>query len=70
MFQGMTLFKCTECGKHFTAADIEIGALPYPLRKSAPSVAVCALARHGCLSVAILCIKRFGIEWKINDSRL
>lgn len=26
MFQGMTLFKCTECGKHFMAADIELGA--------------------------------------------
>ena len=26
MLQGMTLFKCTECGKHFMAADIELGA--------------------------------------------
>lgn len=26
MFRGMTLFKCTECGKHFMAADIELGA--------------------------------------------
>lgn len=22
----MTLFKCTECGKHFMTADIELGA--------------------------------------------
>lgn len=26
MLQGMALFKCTECGKHFMAADIELGA--------------------------------------------
>ena len=26
MFRRMTLFKCTECGKHFMAADIELGA--------------------------------------------
>ena len=23
MFRGITLFKCTECGKHFSAPDIE-----------------------------------------------
>ena len=26
MLQGMALFKCTECGKHFMAAHIELGA--------------------------------------------
>lgn len=62
MFRGMTLFKCTECGKHFMAADIELGPLPYQHRKGAPSVAVCALAHHGCLAVAILRINRFGIK--------
>lgn len=44
--------------------------LPYLLRKGAPSVAVCVPVRHGCLAVAILRIKRFGIEWRINDSLL
>lgn len=26
MLRGITLFKCTECGKHFIAPDIELGA--------------------------------------------
>ena len=26
MLRGITLFKCTECGKHFIAPDIEFGA--------------------------------------------
>ena len=30
MFRGKTLFKCTECGKHFMAADIELGG-HYPV---------------------------------------
>lgn len=30
MFRGMTLFKCTECGKHFMAAELSHGFLLTP----------------------------------------
>lgn len=36
MFKGMTLFKCTQCGKHFKAPDIEYCATTFSMPQPCP----------------------------------
>ena len=51
MFKGMTLFKCTQCGKHFKAPDIEYCATTFSMPQPCPkcgSIRTRPVSLFGC----------------------